>query len=195
MKWLCEKTYPAKSVRVGPLCLPNLHHKENLEIPSPFVAATEGTIVPMFSAPSMNCGMGIIISALTKNDVNEKFFEEFSRLVRREVSPRFSRLQTALLHCFLIKRPHKKYDHEKKELEKVALHGAPAVLAKYHLSPEILDHIEYRGSLFNEREKQDVVLSDILPRASYKNGLHDMGFNFGGHHFLETHCVEEIVDE
>jgi len=195
MKWRCEKIYPVKSARVGPLCLPNLHHKKNLEVPSPFVAATEGTIVPMFSAPSMNCGMGLITSTLTKNDINETFFEECSRLMRREVSPRFSRLQTALLHCGFIKRPRKKYDLTPRELEEIVRNGAKAILTKYRLSSDMLDHIEHRGNLFSEQEKKELNLKNILPRASYKNGLHDMGFNFGGNHFLETHYVEEITDE
>ena len=195
MKWQCEKIYSVKSVRVGPFCLPNLHEKKNLEVPSPFVAATEGTIVPMFSAPSMNCGMGLITSMLTKNDVNEKFFEEFSRLMRREISSPYSRFQTALLHLGFAKRPHKKYALTRKELEDVILHGASAVMAKYKLPEEILARIEYGGSLFSETEKQRVDFSRILPHASYTNGRHDMGFNFGGNHFLETHYVEEIADE
>lgn len=195
MKWRCEKTYPVKSVRAGPLCLPNFHTKEKLEVPSPFVAATEGMIVPMFSAPSMNCGMGLIVSSLTKNNVDEKFFEEFSRLMRREVAPRFSRFQTILLHLGFIKRPRKKYDLTKKELEDVILHGASAVTIKYGLSEKTISRIEHRGSLFSKTEKQKIYFSHILPRASYTNGLHDMGFNFGGNHFLETHYVEEIIDE
>lgn len=195
MKWRCEKIYPVTSVRVGPLCLPNLHIKEQLEVPSPFVAATKDTIVPMFSAPSMNCGMGLIISSLTKNDVDEKFFEEFSRLMRREVAPRFSRFQTILLHLGFIKRPRKKYDLTKKELEDVTLHGVSAVMTKYGLPEEMLGRIEHHGSLFSETEKQKIHFSRILPQASYTNGLHDMGFNFGGNHFLETHYVEEIIDE
>lgn len=194
MKWQCEKNYPVKSLRVGPLCLPNLHTKKKLEVPSPFVAATEGTIVPMFSAPSMNCGMGLIISTLTKNDVDETFFEEFSRLMRREVSTRFSRFQTILLHLGFVKRPRKKYDLTKKELENVILHGASAVVKKYDLPENILNHIEHRGNLFTEQEKKELDLTRIIPRASYTNGLHDMGFNFGGNHFLETHYVEEIID-
>lgn len=195
MKWQCEKNYPVKSLRVGPLCLPNLHAKEKLEVPSPFVAATEDTVVPMFSAPSMNCGMGLIVSTLTKNDVDERFFEEFSRLIRREVSARFSRFQTILLHLGFIKRPRKKYDLTQKELEDVILHGASAVTTKYGLPKEVLEHIERRGSLFSKTEKQQMDFFRVLPRASYANGLHDMGFNFGGNHFLETHYVEEVIDD
>jgi RNA-splicing ligase RtcB len=195
MKWQCEKIYPVKSLRAGPLCLPNLHHKENLEVPSPFVAATEGTIVPMFSAPSMNCGMGLIMSTLTKNDIDETFFEKFSRLMRREVSPRFSRFKTFLLWLGLAQRPHLKYDLSVRELEEVMLHGARAVLQKYTLPKEMLAHIEHEGQMFRDEEKQNVIFSEILPRSSYTNGLHDMGFNFGGNHFLETHYVEEIIDE
>lgn len=194
MKWRCKKNYPVKSMRVGPLCLPNLHEKENLEVPSPFVAATEGAIVPMFSAPSMNCGMGMIISSLTKNDIDEIFFEKFSRLMRREVSPRFSRFQTTMLHLGLIKRPQKKYDLTKKEFENVILHGASAVKEKYDLSEKTIAHIERNGSLFSHIEKQKICFPSIIPRAAYTNGLHDMGFNFGGNHFLETHYVEEIKD-
>lgn len=195
MKWRCEKNYPVKSVRVGPLCLPNSHEKEKLEAPSPFVAATEGALVPMFSAPSMNCGMGLIVSSLTKNDADETFFEEFSRLMRREVAPRFSRFQTIMLHLGLIKRPRKKYDLTKKEFENVILRGASAVIAKYCLSEKTIAHIEKNGSLFSDTEKQKIYFSRIIPRAAYTNGLHDMGFNFGGNHFLETHYVEEIMDE
>lgn len=194
MKWLCEKRYHIASLCKGPFCLPNFHHKENLEVPSPFVAATEGTIVPMFSAPSLNCGMGLITSTLTKNDINEKFFEEFSRLMRREVAQRLSRFQTILLHCGLIKRPRKKYDLTPREFKDIIRDGTAAALPKYNLSNAILDHIELHGGLFTEQEKKELSFKEILPRAAYKNGLHDMGFNFGGNHFLETHYVEEIVD-
>ena len=178
-----------------PLCLPNNHAKAGLEVPSPFVAATVGTIVPMFSAPSLNCGMGVIISSLTKNDVDEKFFAQFSRLIRREVSPYFSKIKTALLWLGIAKRPHLEYDLSPKELESVFLEGAAALIEKYRLHPEILRHIEHQGSLFSEPEKAEVNFSDLIPRSCYTNGLHDMGFNFGGNHFLEIHFVEEIVDE
>lgn len=196
MKWLCQDTkkFHVKSLWKEPLCLPNSHIKTGLEVPSPFVAATQGTIVPMFSAPSLNCGMGIIISSLMKKDVDGNFFEQFSHLMRREVSPRFSKIKTALLWLNIVKRPHLKYDLQPQELENVFRHGASALIEKYGLPPETLEHIEHRGSLFNESEKKEINFSGLIPRSCYTNGLHDMGFNFGGNHFLETHFVEEIVD-
>ena len=44
-------------------------------------------------------------------------------------------------------------------------------------------------------ELRDLNLHKILPRSSFTNGRHDLGYGFRGNHFLEFQVVEDIIDE
>ncbi|MEK9166503.1 MAG: RtcB family protein, partial [Patescibacteria group bacterium] len=86
------------------------------------------------------------------------------------------------------------YDISKSELEDFFLHGAKAAVRKYNLRESELDRMEYHGDVLGEQEKSKIDFKSLVPRSSYINGRHEIGYNFGGNHFLEFHYVEEIKD-
>ncbi|MEK7642969.1 MAG: RtcB family protein [Patescibacteria group bacterium] len=183
-----------QSLATPPLCLPNIHPKEKLESPPQFVASTDGTIVPMLSAPAMNCGMSVFTTSLTKNDFSPEFLETFAKNIRKGAGPRRTSIE-AFLTWFGWKDTHQsRYDLSVSELENIFLYGAPAAIKKYNLPEQELEHIEYGGSVLTEKERHAIQLNTIIPRSSYSNARHEMGYNFGGNHFLEFHTVEHIVN-
>ena len=192
-----EKISRVKSIVAGPLCLPNIHPKRGLEAPPQFVTATSGTIVPQLSAPAMNCGMSVFTTNLTKEDFSPEFLKEFAARLRAQVAPRISKTRALLrwLGFDLEVQPPNRYDLTRGELEDFFINGAEAAIKKYNLSESELDHIEYRGCVLSDEEKRAINLKTLVPRSSYTNGRHEIGYNFGGNHFLEIHIVEKILDK
>lgn len=176
------------------VCLPDLHLKERTEGPSSFAAATTDTIVPELTAPSVGCGMGMLATSLTTKDMDHKFFEKFYESMQSNLGPRYGHARNALLWLGLIRRPESKYDLTIPEFEEFIKRGAEAALEKYNLPHEMIDHIEYQGSMFLEEEQNSLTLKKILPRVSYRSGRHDLGYGFKGNHFLEIQYVEQIID-
>lgn len=192
-----KKISRVKSLARTPLCLPNIHPKRGLESPPQFVAATVGTIVPMLSAPAMNCGMSVFTTTLSRDDFSPEFLKNFATTLRKGVAPRVSKSRTLLrwLGADLDAGRPNPYDLSKKELEEIFINGAGAAIKKYDLPENELEHIEYGGCVLSEDEKNKTNLRNLVPRSSYTNGRHEMGYNFGGNHFLEIHYVEKIVDQ
>jgi RNA-splicing ligase RtcB len=176
------------------VCLPNIHPKEGLEAPPQFVAATKNAIVPQLTAPAMNCGISVFTTTLGKEDITDAFIIEFAKNLRAGAHPWLSRWHTALQWFGLYRRPKTYYDLSREELEDMFLNGAAAALRRYNLPPAEAGRMEYNGSVLSETEKRGTDLSELAPRSAYINGRHEMGYNFGGNHFLEFHYVEKIND-
>ncbi|MEK7630469.1 MAG: RtcB family protein [Patescibacteria group bacterium] len=175
-----------------PVCLPNIHPKAGLESPPQFVAATKDTIVPQLTAPAMNCGMSVFRTTLKKEDFSPEFLKDFATRLRAGVLPRESRFKGFLAWLGTYEKPSTKYDLTREELRQFFLEGAPAAARKYGIDAEELAHMEYGGNIISNAEKKEIDLGDIVPRSSWTNGRHEIGYNFGGNHFLELHTVEKI---
>ena len=194
MQNIIKQILSLKSLALPPVCLPDLLLKPRVEAPASFAAATTNTIVPELSAPSVGCGMGIAKTSLTRDEVDADFFERFFKEMRAHLGPRYGFFKNCFLWLGFLKRPKQKYDLNREELERVIREGAPAVLEKYGFSPSLLDAIEYNGSLFTEDEQKKINIKNILPRVSFKTGMHNLGYGFKGNHFLEIQYVEDILD-
>lgn len=195
LKNILTKITELESLAFPVVCLPDILLKPRVEAPASIAVATKNTIVPELTAPSVGCGMGIAKTSLEKHDVDEKFFEQFYNNMQHHLGTRYGTLRNLLLWLGITKRKKQKYDLVTEEFERVIREGARAVLEKYGFGEQLLDTIEYHGSLFTESEKQQLKLLDILPRVSFKNGMHDLGYGFKGNHFLEIQYVEEILDQ
>lgn len=177
------------------VCLPDIHLKEKNEAPCSFVAATDGVIVPELTAPSVGCGMGIIITSLKRNNITPEKLEEFYKHMQEHRSKRFNTLQNILLWLGIIDRIGAKYDFSKKDLADAIRRGAKFAAKKYNLPPSVLDHIEYQGNIMDEETGCAFPPEQILPRAAWASGRHDIGYGFKGNHFLEVQFIEHISDE
>lgn len=176
------------------VCLPNIHPKAGLESPPQFVAATKDTIVPQLTAPAMNCGMSVYKTNLTRYDFSEQFLTDFAARIRLGVHPWIGKWKTALQWMGLYKRPPSVYDLTENELRDMFLHGAPAALRRYKCPTSEVGQIEYGGCVLSETEKKEINLKQLVPHSAWKNARHEMGYNFGGNHFLEFQYVEKILD-
>ncbi|MFC1595100.1 RtcB family protein [Patescibacteria group bacterium] len=190
-----EKITSLKSLASPVVCLPDLHIKHRTEGPSSFVAATEGTIVPELTAPSVGCGMGVLATDLNAKDIDHVFFEKFFHEVRQNLGPRYGHFKNMLLWIGFIKRPKNKYDLSIEEFENIIKYGAKAAIEKYNLPQDAINNIEYNGTLFTKKEIDSLDLKKILPRISYRSGRHDIGYGFKGNHFLEIQYIDEILDK
>src|SRR3989344_1872531 len=112
------------------VCLPNIHPKKGLESPPQFVAATKDTIVPMLSAPAMNCGMSLFKTTLTRSDFSEKFLIDFSTRLRAGVHPWIGRGKTFLQWIGLYQRASTIYDLTEEELKSMFLDGAHGAIKR-----------------------------------------------------------------
>lgn len=184
-----------KSLALPVVCLPDLHLKKHLEAPSSFAAATENTMIPSLSSASMNCGMGVIATNLTKEDLVPENIEAFYKNMQEHLGEWYGFWKRIALRLGFIKRQTNKYDLTEKELENVIRHGAGAVINKYNLGTETLSHIEYSGSLFSKERAAKLNLKGLIPKVTYYNSRHDLGYGFSGNHFLEIQYVEDIFDE
>ena len=191
---ILDRITSLKSLAFPVVCLPDLHLKELTEGPCSFAAATDNTIVPELTAPSVGCGMGLLTTSLTTKDVDRDFFERFYGEMRKNLGPRYGHFRNALSWFGFIRRPHNTYDLSVAEFEDLIRRGAISTIEKYKLPMEILDHVEYNGSMFSKVEQSSLNLKKILPRVSYRSGRHDLGYGFKGNHFLEIQYVEEIID-
>lgn len=176
------------------VCLPNIHPKAGLESPPQFVAATKDSIVPMLSAPAMNCGMSLFKTNLTRSDFSEEFLINFAVRLRAGVHPWIGRSKTFLQWIGLYKRPATIYDLTEDELKDIFVNGAPAAAKRYRLTTSQVVNMEYNGCVLSEEEKGGVNFKNLIPRSSWVNGRHEMGYNFGGNHFLEIQYIEKILD-
>ncbi|MDA1335150.1 MAG: RtcB family protein [bacterium] len=180
-----------ESLEGAPLCLPNIHPKKNLESPPQFVAATRDKVIPMLSAPAMNCGMSLFATTLTEKDFSPEFLTMFAKNLRSKIPARVTRFESILGWLGIKSRAKQPYDLTKKQLEDIFQRGAEAAVEIYDLPKNELTKIEYGGRVGYEM----CPLNTIVPRSSYSNGRHEMGYNFGGNHFLEIQVIEKIEDE
>src|SRR3989344_7959891 len=194
LKNIMDKIAGVRSLVFAPVYFPDLTLKDRTESPSSFAAATNDTIVPEFSAPSLGCGMGIIKTNLHESDLTEKFFSEFYTNVQNELGKHYSFFENVSVWLGLKKRHLKKYDLTEREFEDIIRHGAPAAVKKYGYDKSILERIEDKGSVFTDEELARLDLHNILPRSSFTNGRHDLGYGYKGNHFLEFQTVEKVLD-
>ena len=176
------------------VCLPNIHPKAGLESPPQFVAATKDTIVPQLTAPAMNCGMSLYKTNLTRYDFSEEFLKYFAARLRAGVHPWIGKWKIALQWIGLYNRSATVYDLTEDELKNIFLNGAPAALRRYRLPHDETTRMEYGGCVLSEQEKKEIDLKRLVPRSAWQNARHEMGYNFGGNHFLEFQYVEKILD-
>ncbi|OGZ43162.1 MAG: hypothetical protein A3J55_02035 [Candidatus Ryanbacteria bacterium RIFCSPHIGHO2_02_FULL_45_17b] len=177
------------------VCLPDIHLKENNEAPCSFVTAADGVIIPELTAPSVGCGMGIILTSLKRNDLTPDKLETFYAHMQEHRSARFGTIQNILLWLGIIDRTGAQYDFSKKDLADAIRDGAKFAARKYNMSPETLNHIEYAGDVMDDATEHAFPPERILPRSAWVSGRHDIGYGFKGNHFLEVQYIEHIPDE
>jgi tRNA-splicing ligase RtcB len=162
------------------LALPDLHHKENAEVPSSLAVVTRGALVPEFTSVAINDGMGVVVTDLTARDITHDLLANFFRRINAH----------AASHVLA----RNKYSLSAPDLARAAFAGGAAVLERYGLDPRVLEAMESGGRV--EVPGAGCMLAHVVPALLRHTpaGRCEMGLNFGGNHFLEVQVVEAIAD-
>ena len=195
LKKLFSEILKLKSLEAPIVCLPDLYLKARTEAPASIATATKGTIVPTLSAPSLGCSMGMIATSLNKENITPEVERAFFAHIQDELGKYYNFFENISVWLGFKKRPLKKYDLTLGEFEDFIKFGAMAAVKRYGLPSSTVDNMEFRGSVFSDEEIKNLNLKNILPRSSFTNGRHDLGYGFKGNHFLEIHIVEDVLDE
>ena len=160
-----------------PVVLPDFHHKTTMEMPSSIAVATLGTIRPVFTSASVNCGMALI--ALETEPPGRVAIERFFRLVRdRYPYPPTRRLELSA-----------------EEVVQAAVKGAGFAADRFGIEADELERIEEGGRLDVERRGGAEAIRRLLPKMTVQLSRLRFGTIGPTNHFLELQRVEEVYDE
>ena len=163
------------------LALPDLHWKEDMEVPSSLAITTRDCMVPEFTSMDVNDGMGVIPTGLSERDATpERIGALFTSINANSAAGHFDRNRYSLTAA---------------ELRATLDRGAGALLERYQLPAEVLKGFE-DGGCVPAAELEMARLLEVVPLQLLHTTFtrSEMGLNFGGNHFLEVQVVDELVD-
>lgn len=163
------------------LALPDVHWKEDMEVPSSISITTRDKVVPEFTSMDVNDGMGVVKTGLRAEEMSpERLAAFFTRVNSHAAAGRFDM---------------NRYSISAAELRRTLTEGGRAVLARYELDPAVANRME-DGGCVPSNGLGPGALSDVVPLQLLHTSFmrSEMGLNFGGNHFLEVQAVDEILD-
>lgn len=163
------------------LALPDVHWKEQMEIPSSISIATRNVVVPEFTSAAVNDGMGVVRTSLQERDLTPERLKRFFAGINAN----------SAAHFFDTNR----YSISGDELRRTVVDGAAGLVSRYGLPESVLDCFEDGGRV-PDRDHGPVSLGEVvpLPLLATRFSRSEMGLNFGGNHFLEVQVVDEVLD-
>ena len=158
--------------------LPDLHHKPLLETPSSSVILTDKFFSLALTSPSQNCGMNLIMTPMSEEDISPVFIKEFMSKIRTTVPLRNN---LPIL--------------SKEEVLQALKHGARWAVKRYGLPESMPDNIEHQGNLLDKKEVSSSDIEASIPQEIMEVSRSRFGIIGGGNHFLELQTVAEIFDD
>jgi len=160
--------------------VPDFHFKDRMEAPSSLATATTATMIPHLTSASLNCGMGLLRTGISRSEFTNERIRDFLIQFRATVTET------------------EKYDLNVEELLNILQHGAKAILEKYSLPLGWLQSIEQCGVFDSTNHKTENDFYDILAKENLLNQNHgmfkDLGIGFSGNHFVEIQEVSQIFN-
>jgi tRNA-splicing ligase RtcB len=150
-------------------------HQANQETPTSIVTASRGTVYPELSSNVINCGMSLVKTGLTEDDVTPEFVSTF---------------------CGEVNDRKADYRPDRDDAIQLLLRGAEYVPERWDCARSVLDHIENGGSMFDDETRPEDV-TDIVPPwllrygSTYENTPVP---SLGSNHFVEFQVIDEIAD-
>lgn len=163
------------------LALPDVHWKEQMEIPSSISIVTRDVVVPEFTSAAVNDGMGVVRTSLRERDITPDRLERLFTGINAN----------SAAHFFDTNR----YSISGEELRRAVTEGAAGLRSRYGLDASVLDCFEDGGRV-PDRGDGAVPLAEVVPvpLLSTRFSRSEMGLNFGGNHFLEVQVVDQVLD-
>ena len=163
------------------LALPDVHWKEQMEVPSSISIATRNVVVPEFTSAAVNDGMGVVRTSLRESDVTPERLARFFTGINAH----------SAAHFFDTNR----YSISGGELQRVVTEGAGGLVSRYGLDESVLDRFEDGGRVPDRGDPFPAPGEVVpLPLLATRFCRSEMGLNFGGNHFLEVQVVDEVLD-
>ena len=163
------------------LALPDVHWKEQMEVPSSISVTTRDMVVPEFTSMAVNDGMGVVKTGLTVDEMSPERLEAFFTRVNSHAAADFYDTN--------------RYSISPEDLRRVLYEGARGLLGRYDMDESMLDRIE-DGGRYPSTSLGNGNLTELVPiQMLTKFSRSEMGLNFGGNHFLEVQAVDEVLDE
>jgi len=135
--------------------------------------AENGIISPGAIGFDINCGMRLIKTNLTENDIKPKLSQLMDRLFANVPSGVGSKVNLSLTQA---------------DLERIATEGVDYIIQKGFGIKEDAERIEENGAM----EGAD---TSAVSQMAKKRGLHEVGTLGAGNHFLEVQKIEKVFDE
>ena len=162
------------------LALPDVHWKEQMEVPSSISVTTRDMVVPEFTSMAVNDGMGVVKTGLRVEDMTPERLEAFFTRVNSHAAANFFDTN--------------RYSISPEDLRRVLYEGARGLLGRYGMAESMLERIEdggrYPSATLGNGDLLELVPLQLLTRF----GRSEMGLNFGGNHFLEVQAVDAVLD-
>lgn len=164
--------------------MPDLH--AGTHVPNGFVLATEGTVIPGAVGGDINCGMRLLNTGLTRNDVGgmKALLERIGERIR-------------------IRERRGPFELSENDVERILASGVAAIpdlSAETVRAHPVWDMIAHDGYLAREAERIEANGSlpsrvEDVARGHVKIGRSQIGTLGDGNHFLEFQVVDEILNE
>jgi tRNA-splicing ligase RtcB (3'-phosphate/5'-hydroxy nucleic acid ligase) len=159
------------------VALPDLHVKPRLEAPSSIAAAVRDHLVLGLSSPSPNCGMALVKTGLTWEEINEKKQD----LLFADLAERLPLNQS--------KQALSGY-----EMQQVLTQGPAALLERYGFTKSVLENMDQGSSPLQEGRASVREVLETVPDSLQEIGRRMFGQIGKGNHFLELQVVQDILD-
>jgi tRNA-splicing ligase RtcB (3'-phosphate/5'-hydroxy nucleic acid ligase) len=159
-----------------PVVLPDFHHKDDKEMPSSITVATAGTIRPILTAPSVNCGMALL--ALDVERPGPDAIRDFYRRVRERYPypPTYRR------------------DLSPDEVIRCAADGGRFAADRFGVDPAELEQVEQAGRVAVEPFGGSERVRRELPWSVLQLARIRFGTIGPSNHFIELQEAEEVLD-
>ena len=156
--------------------LPDFHHKSNMEMPSSIAVATEGTVRPVLTSASVNCGMALVTL-------------DAERPTPAAIAAFYARVRET--HPF---PPTYRRDLTAEEVVRCAAEGAPFAADRFDVDRSVLANVEEGGRLDVERFGGIERVRRELPWSVRQLSRIRFGTIGPSNHFVELQVVDEVLD-
>ena len=160
--------------------LADVHHKPGRKNPSGTVVATEKYFLPQLLDTAPNCGMRLIKTPFSENDLSKKqiddLFKKFVQVVpTKKYFGNYISLKTVLDIC---------------------QRGSKAVLEHLKKDSSATENMLMNGNMFEDEKISKEDLFTALPPMFYRFGQFRLGIlGAAGNHFLDLMKITDIIDE
>jgi RNA-splicing ligase RtcB len=171
-----EEGLEGADLAAAPVALPDFHLKGDKEMPSSIAVATTSTVRPTLTSASVNCGMALVATDISRPDaVAVAHF--FSRVRERYPYP-----------------PTYRRDLTVEEVVQCAARGGDYAVDRFDVDPATLERVEEGGRLDVNRYGGLERVRRELPWSVVQLSRIRFGTIGPSNHFAELQEVEEIVD-